>query len=512
MLANIFWGVASLYTECFEKFIAEENKDNTFKKFYFFVNEKTFFIRSNFNEKKSILKYHYAMDELEHHYSSKSIFPVIEIVNTINSISFYTDTFGICSLYWTQKDNMLFFSNSSFFLAKLLGKAPLGLNGLFVHLILRGQVNYSSYYEDIFQLPSQNVLKYDYSKISITKRILNIPANLNLKEHLSDGIFFDGSADFGISFSGGIDSSILVQEFASKYENVSCYSLINMKNTNLKTDLYFAELLAKEIKMSLRKVPFKLYENIFYYDTPIMDHDVYGQYCLAKCMIQDGKKIMISGTGADELFGGYDQIFYYTHHLKNKNYDDQIYLILQRYSYTDFKLLKNIQNELFENVYNSIKLYYLDIVRQGDNLVSQLHYWFIYHHLFWILKMQPQNIKCIYPFLKEEFLSYCLQTNYKIIFPYVAYNQIDPSYHLKVKSIIKEQYTDILPTEILNRPKLPFSVQETEIDRWYEIQYNKNKPDYLIPDNIFSEIMEGKYGNQTKLLFLSYILWRKRVS
>lgn len=97
MLANIFWGVASLYTECFEKFIAEENKDNTFKKFYFFVNEKTFFIRSNFNEKKSILKYHYAMDELEHHYSSKSIFPVIEIVNTINSISFYTDTFGICS-------------------------------------------------------------------------------------------------------------------------------------------------------------------------------------------------------------------------------------------------------------------------------------------------------------------------------------------------------------------------------------------------------------------------------
>ena len=125
--------------------------------------------------------------------------------------------------------------------------------------------------------------------------------------------------------------------------------------------------------------------------------------------------------------------------------------------------------------------------------------------------MYPRNIKCLFPYLREEFLSFCLQADYETIFPYLKCKQRDSFYHSKVKTILKEQYKHLLPSEILNRQKLPFSVQETEINNWYTMQYQNHKPDILIPHNLFLKIMEGKYGNQTKLLFLSYILWRQRV-
>lgn len=125
--------------------------------------------------------------------------------------------------------------------------------------------------------------------------------------------------------------------------------------------------------------------------------------------------------------------------------------------------------------------------------------------------MHPRNLICIYPYLQEEFLSFSLRTDYRYIFPFLTVEPNDTSYHSKVKEVIKRQYAQSLPSEILNRPKLPFSVQEQEIIQWYELQYTEKHPDYLVPTNIFTEIMDEKYGSQTKLLFLSYILWRQRV-
>lgn len=511
MSKKIFWGIASLYVGNFKKYIAMESKNNNINKFFYYINDGNFFIRSNFLTTKNNISYHHVQDMSTFRYDQNTISPKIEIVNNQYSIIFFGDTFGISTLYWTQIDNAIIFSSSSYFLAKMLRKSPLGINGLFVHLILRGQTNYTSYFEDIFQIPPQSILKFDDLGVNISKRIINTSPNIAITDLLLKDISKNVIAKSGISLSGGIDSSIITKEFVSKYKNVTCYSLVNSNNKNLKTDLHFANLLANQMNFTIKKVPFKVYEEVFYYDMPILDHDVYGQYCLAKSMLHDNKEYIISGSGADELFGGYDQIFYYMYKLRNKCCYEQLDNILQRYSYTDFNLLRHIDSELFADVYNNIKLYYSDVIKSGSNSVSQLHHWFIYHHLFWILKMRPPELKCIFPYLREEFLSYCLQTDYEVLFPYLTYKQSDSFYHLKVKNVLKEQYKHLLPSEILSRQKLPFSVQENEIDVWYELQYQKNKPDCLIPYNIFSEIIEGKYGSQTKLLFLSYILWRQRV-
>lgn len=511
MIKDIFWGIASICVSNFETYIKIENENNKFKKFNYFIQENNFFIRSNFTNTNELVSYQYKHNMSDYNYDLKPFAPKVEIINNNNCFIFFSDTFGIHSFYWFQLHNTIIFSNSSYFLAKMLKKKPLGIEGLFMHLILRGQANYSSYYEDIFQIPPQCIMKFDNLGIQISKRIINHTSKIVLPNLLLKDIPDKAIINSGISFSGGIDSSIIVWEFDSKYKNAACYSLINSNNSNLKKDLHFAKLLAKQMNLTIKNVPFELYEEVFYYDMPILDHDVYGQYCLAKYMRCDGKEFMISGSGADEIFGGYDQIFYYASRFKNMCHEEQLKCILQRYSYTSFELLKKINKDLFVEIYNNIKLYYSEISKLGENPVSKLHYWFIYHHLFWILKMYPKNIKCLFPFLREEFLSFCLQKDYEEVFPYIKCKQPDLSYHLKVKNILKEQYKDVLPLEILTRQKIPFSVQEKEIDNWYKLQYKKNKPDYLIPNNHFEEIMSGNYGNQTKLLFLSYILWRQRV-
>lgn len=511
MLENIFWGIATLYPVCFEKYLSIESKNNKFNTFSFHICEENFFIRCNYLVSSDIITYCGMPNSDELQSMEEKVIPRIKIINDKHSFVFIADTFGVQTLYWSQINDGIIFSNSSYFLAKLLGKSPLGIEGLFMHLVLRGQTNSSSYFYDILQLPPQSIMKIDKSGISVSKRVINVFPGASIPELLLKNIPANIAACSGICFSGGIDSSVIVNDFLDKYKNISCYSLVNPNNTNLKTDLFFADVLASQRHFNINEVSFQINKEIFYYDMPILDHDVYGQYCLAQAMLQDGKNFMISGSGADELFGGYDRIFYYVYELSTKHLKNPLDNILRRYSYTDFKLLKRIDNNLFIDVYNKIKAYYLNVTGSSCNCVTQLHHWFIYHHLFWILKMHPKDITCIFPYLQEEFLSFCLQTDYRLVFPYITVNQADSSYQAKVKSIIKEQYKYSLPPEILNRPKLPFSVQETEIEEFYELQYTERQPDCLIPTDIFTEVMAGKYGNQTKLLFLSYILWRQRV-
>lgn len=508
---KIFWGIASLLKQNFNKYFVEESKNTKSQEFSFFVQEENLFIKSNFPNPQKVIRYHDFRNKTDSKPKNQVDTYHIEITNNAHSINFYSDTFGVYSLYWSQIDDGIIFSNSSYFLAKLLGKSPLGIEGLFMHLVLRGQTNGTSYFYDISQLPPQSILRFNESGVSISKREIAAFPNSSISELLLKDIPTDIATDSGICFSGGIDSSVIVKECLHKYKNISCYSLVNSNNANLKTDLCFADVLASQQHFKINKVPFQIDKELFYYDMPILDHDVYGQYCLAQAMIQDGKKYMISGSGADELFGGYDRIFYFAHELDIQCYINPLDYILQRYSYTNFKLLQRIDRDLFADIYHNIKEYYVNITGSCGSLVSQLHYWFIYHHLFWILKMHPKQLTCVFPYLREEFLAFCLQTDYKLVFPYISLKQTDSSYHKKVKSIIKEQYKYSLPPEILNRPKLPFSVQELEIDQWYKSQYTETFPDCLIPADIFTEIMAGKYGSQTRLLFLSYILWRQRV-
>lgn len=116
----------------------------------------------------------------------------------------------------------------------------------------------------------------------------------------------------GSFVSGGIDSS-----------SVTCFALRNMETDYLHTfsavlPYYHPEnaLIADVLKSSDRITPHEFLLNgenffedipsvIYHHDEPTMDGSMYAHYKLCQLAKQNGIKVLLSGSGGDELFGGY---------------------------------------------------------------------------------------------------------------------------------------------------------------------------------------------------------------
>ncbi len=116
----------------------------------------------------------------------------------------------------------------------------------------------------------------------------------------------------GSFLSGGLDSS-----------SVTCFALRNMQQKNLHTfsgvlPYHHPEnvLIDDVLALSNQIIPHKFLldgndffkdigEVIYHHDEPILDGSMYSHYQLCKLAAESGIKVLLSGSGGDELFGGY---------------------------------------------------------------------------------------------------------------------------------------------------------------------------------------------------------------
>jgi asparagine synthase (glutamine-hydrolysing) len=123
----------------------------------------------------------------------------------------------------------------------------------------------------------------------------------------------------GVLVSGGIDSSIiaaLIDKDEISRKNIIFYTA-NFDET-ISSDRPFAEQLAQDLGFSLRKidVPYAKqaidnYEKLVQkYDQPIpIDGSTMSESLILQVMAADGIRVVISGTGGDEVFGGYSDTY-----------------------------------------------------------------------------------------------------------------------------------------------------------------------------------------------------------
>jgi asparagine synthase (glutamine-hydrolysing) len=134
----------------------------------------------------------------------------------------------------------------------------------------------------------------------------------------------------GCFLSGGVDSSIISCIASNEVPNLKTYT-IGFENGN---DPYggdndesvFAEDYAKKIKTNHKTIKvtsddFKnvLEEFIYYADQPFGVSSGLGIFLITKEARKDGVKVLLSGDGADEMFGGYSWYQY----LDDINYHDK---------------------------------------------------------------------------------------------------------------------------------------------------------------------------------------------
>jgi asparagine synthase (glutamine-hydrolysing) len=232
------------------------------------------------------------------------------------------DRLGIKPLYYAKLKNKLIFSSDLNSLNKL-EDFDISTSSFLRYLGLAYVPTPHTIYNNIKKLPPAHYLWIEKGKVIQKKYWTSTKhqtwngsqaeAKEKLVELITDSVHLRLRSDvpLGIFLSGGIDSSALVA-FASKtgYAGINTFT-INFEGKN-GNDSSFASEVSSQYKTLHREINFgfesftqELDELIHYLDEPVSDSAIVPSYLLSKIARDNGIKVLLTGAGADEIFGGY---------------------------------------------------------------------------------------------------------------------------------------------------------------------------------------------------------------
>ena len=255
------------------------------------------------------------------------------------------DRFGIAPLYYTMHLDTLIFSSEIKAMLPMLGKLKLSPEGIAQVFTFFSAVAPRTVYEGIYQLrPGECIVFKDGSKKSFMYWDVKFPAQGEhdiIDEKQAIAILYetlDGSASLrlrsdvpvGAYLSGGLDSSIistLVKKYMPGMETFS----VSFTDPAFDESLFHESLGAKlGTHHHVRRIGYEdigdVFEQVVWHaETPVLRSAPAPMFHLSHLARKNGIKVVLTGEGADELFGGYD-IFKETRirHFWAKNPDSKI--------------------------------------------------------------------------------------------------------------------------------------------------------------------------------------------
>ncbi len=466
-----------------------------------------------------------------------------------DSAFFARDRFGQKPIYfWKDKQNLYFSSEIKFF--KIFGyENKMDLNTWQLYL-QNAQTDNSrkTFFKGVFQLLPGECMSYSNQNIKINKwynLLENINDNKiqdkekiinNLYDELEDAIKLNNRSDtkISISLSGGLDSNTLLSFYknSKNLKNIpQCYSIYFEKflveKKLIKTTENFFNFKSNFIKINKKNWINNFNNLIEITESPIGGVMNVGLYELYQNIKKDGYKVVLDGTGLDEILGGYDvSHLIYLHQLKNKN--SKLFMkVLKKFSIFNKISLENAKKKIKNfnpEIYNSIDGYRLSKEIVNDNFFEKINLKkntdlkkdILYDHIIDYLQFTkiPRNnrlkdrasmsnsIELRLPFLEHKLVEYCLSLPKEIIFG-------DGS----TKSILRKLMENKMSNKLRNTPKIS---QQSPQNLWLKSQPFKNHFNDLINSRSFKErgifnykktIKEWKKF-QNKKLETSFFIWQ----
>jgi asparagine synthase (glutamine-hydrolysing) len=420
------------------------------------------------------------------------------------------DRVGVKPLYYFLKNGKLIFgSEIKAILAHPLYKKDIDFEALHHFFSLKHTPASKTIFKDIFSLLPGEILVFKNRKITKKKYWdLNFKENSLLNEKktsreileiLTDSVRLRMRSDVpvGAYLSGGIDSSsvvALMTKFTHRPINTFCLSYQD-KFKNKIADFEAARKVAKlyhtnhhEYIMSWREIPEQIDKIIEAFDEPF--GGVISTFFLSQ-LITKHVKVALSGDGADELFGSYLSHRLaqpMTQYLKNKKID---YLGL---SNSDKEILLRIADKMLWKWRAKLSVFdeeekndlYSNYLKSKTNKFNTVNLWRNYFKN--TTTKDPLNqvleaeFKTIFP---DQVLSFVdklsMAHSIELRTPFLDYRfvefvaSIPGGFKIKngiVKYIFKKAAEELLPQEIIERPKEGFVLP---INQWLL----KNMEDYV---------------------------------
>ena len=228
------------------------------------------------------------------------------------------DFFGIKPMYYTQVGNDLIFgSEIKCILTHPNVKKELNESALQNYLSFQYGVPNDTFFKDIFCLQPGHYLKFKDGKLEITRYwkpefMVNDSWEEDKLVEEIDKVFKDSveahkisDVEVGCFLSSGVDSSYVATQFKGQKSFTVGF------NYNKYNEIDYAKELAEEIGQDhyFKRIEDDEFWNIvpkvqYYMDQPHADPSCVALYYVCK-IASEHVKVVLSGEGADELFGGY---------------------------------------------------------------------------------------------------------------------------------------------------------------------------------------------------------------
>lgn len=437
------------------------------------------------------------------------------------------DRFGIKPFYYTIQDSkLLFASELKAIHASNQVKMEVDFSSFADYFVYRYIPSPKTIWKNIKKLPPAHYATIELSDWSIdlteywklestdekskqTSNELVQKTNNFLQKSVQQHTYAD--VPIGSFLSGGYDSSALVLYMKQLKQQPATFSIGFSKWE--KSEDQFASIVAKHLDVDNESV-IADEQSLNYvdrmptiYDEPIADISIVPTYMVSK-LARSRVKAVVSGEGADELFGGYT----WQHDFYNQNHPKTLIDKLKR------KLFKNDTVDFYAN---AMAMGWFDKDELKKMLHPNLHsyipedvHWFYRQHfddkLSPLKSIQLMDIKCFMgelvltkvdrasmanslevrvPFLDHELFEYVFSLDEK---EYFKPNQ--------TKYLLYENIKEALPKEILDRKKQGFVGPDSYYMNieWYRKQFKNSKlvelnlvnQDYI--DNLLKETYNWK--------------------
>lgn len=236
------------------------------------------------------------------------------------------DRFGIKPLYMAEADDAFLFASEMKVFLSYHGFSPrLDMEAVEEYMLFKSLMS-NTLLEGVKQMEAGTVLELDletnetrqekYFDVESYSRNNNIHSYSDLKENVWETMRsvvrrqVISDAKVGCQLSGGIDSSILCKIASEEHgllDTVSCKvdclfqsddPYIDIVNKSLGLNAHIQNINAKTFIDNLIDV-------VWHFDSIMSHTPAAGMIRISECANENGIKVLLSGEGADELFGGY---------------------------------------------------------------------------------------------------------------------------------------------------------------------------------------------------------------
>lgn len=469
------------------------------------------------------------------------------------------DPFGIKPFYYTiQDDTFIFGSEIKSFLKHPNFKKELNKDALKPYLTFQYSVLEETFFKDVYRLKPGHLFKYKDSKIKIKKyfnytyeekkiEFDKLVDNLdkNIRKSVDIHRISDDNVKVGSFLSGGIDSSYVVSILKPDETFSVGFDFEKFNETNYAKEL--SDILGIQNKRKLINADefFDALDKVQYYsDEPHANLSAVPLYFLSKLARQDVKAVL-SGEGADELYGGYESYFETNSFKKYKKipfvfrrgiknivkhlpyFKGQGFLIkggskLEEYYVGEAFIMddKEANNVLTDNYKSNIsfmditKPYYDEVKDKSDLIKKQyidMNLWLPNDILLKADKMTMANsLELRVPFLDKELFkeSLTIKDDYKL-----ANNT--------TKYVLRKASYKAVPEEWAKRPKkgfpVPFSIWIREEKYYKKVKkmFNDKMTKEFFDTNIINKLLDDHYNNVSNngrkiYTIYSFLIWYKK--